>query len=306
MPFVIVRIILGAVFASLGFWLADRYLAVGQVSPQLTATLVSFAAGSAAVFALPLLVEKARDWFINLVQSTVAKTVSQSTGKFLAAQTARFKEMTTKPKKEKGAKEPPAGFKGAVSVLDTSAIIDGRILDIVRTGFLFGVLVVPQFILDELQRVADSSDDLKRQRGRRGLEILDELKKEKGIKLEVHPAEDNGKGVDHQLLALAKRLKARLVTVDFNLNKVASIADIKILNINELANAIKTIVLPGEKLAIKVVQEGKEEGQGVGYLKDGTMVVIEDGGDLIGREVSVEVSRILQTAAGRMVFTSKS
>lgn len=190
-------------------------------------------------------------------------------------------------------------------ILDTSAIIDGRIVDVAKTGFISGIFLIPSFVLAELQQVADSSDYLKRSRGRRGFEVIDELKKIKGLRVEIWDKEPAAKTVDDKLLKLTKSLTGRIVTTDFNLNRVASVSGIKVLNINDLANAVKTLAIPGEKLDIKIIHIGKDAKQGVGYLADGTMVVVEEGADLVGKEVKVEVSRILQVAAGRMIFTKK-
>jgi uncharacterized protein YacL len=188
-------------------------------------------------------------------------------------------------------------------VVDTSSIIDGRIADISQTGFLAGPLLVPRFVLRELQHIADSSDAMRRSRGRRGLEILSKLQKDSGVPLVIH--EDDGEPgveVDALLVMLARRLHCPIVTNDYNLNRVAGLQGVKVLNVNELANAVKSIVLPGQELNLKVIQEGKELGQGVGYLDDGTMVVVENGRRSVGSSVTVTVSRVLQTAAGRMVF----
>lgn len=190
-------------------------------------------------------------------------------------------------------------------ILDTSAIIDGRILDIGKTGFIAGFILVPNFVLTELQQVADSPDSLKRARGRRGFEILEELKKVKGIKLQVWDKGQNGKLVDDQLVNLAKSLSGRIVTCDFNLNKLASISNINVLNVNDLANAVKTTTLPGENIEIKIVHLGKDRSQGVGYLADGTMVVVAESADKIGQTVKVEVTKNIQTPAGRMVFAKE-
>lgn len=187
-------------------------------------------------------------------------------------------------------------------ILDTSAIIDGRILDIAKTSFLYGTILVPSFVLAELQQVADSADFIKRSRGRRGFEILDELKKTKGLRIEVWDKEPVAKTVDDKILKLAKNLHGRIITTDFNLNKVASISGVTVLNINDLANAVKTVAVPGEKLSVKVVHLGKDPTQGVGYLPDGTMIVVEDGANMVGKEVKTEVSRVLQVSAGRMIF----
>ena len=195
-----------------------------------------------------------------------------------------------------------SGESGKVLV-DTSAIIDGRIADIGQSGFLPGVLVVPRFVLQELQRIADSADALRRNRGRRGMDVLDRLQKQRDVPLEVIESElDSGQDVDSQLVRLAKSMKCSIITNDYNLNRVAAIQGVKVLNINELANAVKAVVLPGEVMAVRVIQEGKELGQGVGYLDDGTMVVVENGRSYLNREAEIVVLRVLQTAAGRMIF----
>ncbi len=202
--------------------------------------------------------------------------------------------------------EPPAAATRSGEtevVVDTSAIIDGRIADIVDSGFLYHRLLIPRFVLDELQKIADSSDAQRRGRGRRGLEILGRLQKEGPTPVEIvtdDPAE--APDVDAKLVALARTRGAAILTNDFNLNRVADLQSIRVLNINSLANALKPALLPGDQLHIKVLTEGKEAGQGVGYLDDGTMVVIEGGAKLVGHELDVAVTRVLQTVMGRMVF----
>lgn len=191
-------------------------------------------------------------------------------------------------------------------ILDTSAIIDGRILDVAKTGFVSGLVLVPKFVLTELQQVADSSDDLKRARGRRGFETVEEFKKGKHTRLEIWDKEQNGKTVDDKLLNLAKSLHGRIVTTDFNLNQLALVSNISVLNVNDLANAVKTISLPGESLELKIVHLGKDRSQGVGYLTDGTMVVVSGVADKIGRTIKVEVTKNIQTPAGRMIFAKES
>ena len=191
-----------------------------------------------------------------------------------------------------------------VTVVDTSAIIDGRIQDILKTKFLEGKIVIPRFVLKELQQIADSTDPIKRQRGRRGLEILNTIQKESGLNLSLSEEEfPEVKEVDAKLVKLAQLLQAKILTVDFNLNHVASFQGVKVLNINELANALKPVVFPGEQMQLKLLKEGKEYNQGVGYLDDGTMVVVEDARRLIGQEIKVVVTSVLQTPAGRMIFT---
>ncbi len=189
-------------------------------------------------------------------------------------------------------------------ILDTSAIIDGRIADLCRTGFLEGPLLVPAFVLEELRHIADSGDALRRNRGRRGLDVLHQIQKERGVQLQVlerEAGEASGE-VDARLLRLAQRLGAKIVTNDFNLNKVAGLQGLSVLNINELANAMKPVVLPGEEMVVRVIKDGKELGQGVAYLDDGTMIVVDGGKRYIGDDVGVLVTSVLQTAAGRMIF----
>ncbi len=190
-------------------------------------------------------------------------------------------------------------------ILDTSVIIDGRILDIIKTGFLEGDIIIPEFVLVELRHIADSADSLKRNRGRRGLDILNKIQTEYGVEIFNTEQEKILEGipeVDVKLLKLAEKMNGSVVTNDYNLNKVASIQGVKVLNINELANAIKPIVLPGEEMQVFVVKEGKDQSQGVGYLDDGTMIVVENGRKLIGKNVNALVTSVLQTSAGRMIF----
>lgn len=188
-------------------------------------------------------------------------------------------------------------------ILDTSVIIDGRISDICRTGFIEGTLVIPEFVLKELRHIADSSDSLKRNRGRRGLDILNILQKDDSVNVVIETKDyDDSIEVDVKLLKLAKELNGKVLTNDFNLNKVAEFQGVDVLNINELANAVKPVVLPGEEMTVMIVKDGKESGQGLAYLDDGTMIVVEGGKKCIGDSVSVTVTSVLQTAAGRMIF----
>jgi uncharacterized protein YacL len=187
--------------------------------------------------------------------------------------------------------------------VDTSVIIDGRISDIARTGFLVGTLLIPRFVLNELQYIADSADNLRRQRGRRGMEVISELQKESAIPVRISDVDVEGvREVDDKLVILARQLQCPILTNDYNLNRVAELQGVPVLNVNELANAVKSVLLPGETLIVNIIQEGKEAGQGVGYLDDGTMVVVEDGSDYLSFEASVKVTKVLQTAAGRMIF----
>jgi len=192
----------------------------------------------------------------------------------------------------------------AYKILDTSVIIDGRIADVCETGFLEGTLVIPQFVLRELQHIADSSDPLKRNRGRRGLDILQKIQRNVDVHVEISDMEFTEiREVDAKIVALAKALNAKVVTNDFNLNKVAELHGVAVLNINELANALRPVVLPGEEIRVYVLKEGKEYNQGVAYLDDGTMVVIDNGRRFIGQTIDVCVTSVLQTTAGRMIFS---
>ncbi len=225
------------------------------------------------------------------------------TGLWLGVQRGRdmraiFPAMESKRTQE----TPQAGRNGSILV-DTSAIIDGRIADLTSTGFVEGTLVVPRFVLDELRHIADSSDPLRRNRGRRGLEVLGKLRGEDKVSLEVlDVGVDAGDEVDSQLVKLARSMKSSILTTDYNLNRVAELQGVQVLNVNELANALKSVVLPGEEMRVNIVQEGKEAGQGVAYLDDGTMVVVEGGRRYINAYHDVVVTRVLQTAAGRIIF----
>lgn len=190
-------------------------------------------------------------------------------------------------------------------VVDTSVLIDGRLTDIAKTGFLPGNLVVPKFILSELQNIADSDDPMRRAKGRRGLDMLQEIKKETRTKVEIVAEEvPEHEKVDAKLVHLAKARGADVLTTDYNLNKVAKIEGVRVLNINELSQAIRPVIIPGEEMELKIVQAGKEKHQGVGYLPDGTMIVVEEGDKLVGKSVNVEIKRVLQTAAGKMFFAT--
>jgi uncharacterized protein YacL len=205
-----------------------------------------------------------------------------------------------------GSPEAPAGPTGQINrtiLLDTSVIIDGRVADIARTGFLPGSLLIPRFVLNELQYIADSADSLRRQRGRRGMEVLAELQKTNAITVRISDIDVEGvREVDDKLVILARQLKCPILTNDYNLNRIAELQGVTILNINELANAVKSVVLPGEVMEVLIIQEGKEQSQGVGYMDDGTMVVVESGNKYLGQTKNVVVTKVLQTAAGKMIF----
>ena len=203
-----------------------------------------------------------------------------------------------------GAKETSAGWADNRNILlDTSVIIDGRIADITRTGFLPGTLLIPRFVLNELQYIADSPDSMRRQRGRRGMEVLSTLQKEPSMQVRISDIDVEGmREVDDKLVVLARQMRCPILTNDYNLNRVAELQGVTVLNINELANAVKSVLLPGEIMNVRVIQEGRESGQGVAYLDDGTMVVVENGREYMDKEITIMVTKVLQTAAGRMIF----
>src|SRR3954466_7962644 len=206
-------------------------------------------------------------------------------------------------KKKSGEEEADPAAGKALKILDTSVIIDGRVADICQTGFLEGTIVIPQFVLEELQHIADSSDVLKRNRGRRGLDILNRIQKELAIKVEIYEGDfEEISEVDSKLVKLAKVTNGILVTNDFNLNKVCELQQVSVLNINDLANAVKPVVLPGEEMNVHVIKDGKEYNQGVAYLDDGTMIVVEEGGNYIGKHLDVLVKSVLQTSGERMIL----
>lgn len=210
------------------------------------------------------------------------------------------KSSSFKEKKTKG------HAKSQAKVFDTSVIIDGRIFDICQTGFIEGTIIIPNFVLEELRHIADSSDALKRNRGRRGLDILNKIQKELNIDVQIYEKDfPDIAEVDSKLLKLAQVLNGKVITNDYNLNKVAEFQGVPVLNINELANAIKPVVLPGEEMTIQIVKDGKESGQGIAYLDDGTMIVVEGGKRHIGEIMEVIVTSVLQTAAGRMIFAKR-
>lgn len=207
-----------------------------------------------------------------------------------------FKKNSSKEKSKKDSKVCP-------KILDTSVIIDGRIADICKTGFVEGPLIIPEFVLEELRHIADSSDSLKRNRGRRGLDILNKIQKELDIEVKIYEKDfEEISEVDTKLLKLAQLIDGKVLTNDYNLNKVAEFQGVAVLNINELANAVKPVVLPGEEMLVQVIKDGKESGQGLAYLDDGTMIVVDCGKKFIGKNIDVLVTSVLQTAAGRMIF----
>ncbi|OGY25391.1 MAG: hypothetical protein A2Z11_03250 [Candidatus Woykebacteria bacterium RBG_16_43_9] len=296
---IIVRVALGIGFALLGYFLSGRYLVIDDPQTELGVRLVlAFFSGATGIFIVPIVSEWVRNWSSIFAKRVAIEVISQ-------LHIPNLSEMRQLPGRisRRGEKDKEDGRHMNPILVDTSALIDGRIADVVEGGFLYGTLIVPRFILSELQHIADASNALRRGKGRRGLEILENLKKSKQIKTVIYNSgEVEGKDIDEKLIFLAKTLKAKIVTTDFNLNKVATVSGIKILNINELVNSLKTTLLPGEPLEVKIIQEGKEKTQGVGYLSDGTMIVVENGAKYINQSIPTKVLRVLQTAAGRMIF----
>ena len=296
---IIFRTLLGAAFAAGGYLLTHHLfpeVALFGISPLLP-TLAAFVLGAFSILILPVLSVQVSSWFHNLI----GKIMMENLSKFWEGQMNRFRDRNPFASSEQEGNEAGENYLGGV-VLDTSVIIDGRILDIVRAGFLSQEFILPRFIIEELQDVADSEDDIRRKKGRRGLETLEQLRELKNGCFTVFDEDVRGKDIDRKLITLAKKRDAKLSTVDFNLNKAARVSGVGVLNINELANALKMDFVPGENLEIELIQKGKEDGQGVGYLEDGTMIVVEDAAKKIGEEVEVEVTRSLQTEAGRMIF----
>jgi uncharacterized protein YacL len=226
---------------------------------------------------------------------------------FVMRQNDLFTVLRIIPGRNAPAEDAQNTSSGSRSVLlDTSVIIDGRIADIAQTGFLVGTLLIPRFVLNELQYIADSPDSLRRQRGRRGMEVLSQLQKETVAPVSITDIDVEGvREVDDKLVILARQLRCPILTNDYNLNRIAELQGVSVLNVNELANAVKLVFLPGETLQVSIIQEGKEASQGVGYLDDGTMVVVEDGREWLNQDLIVVVTKVLQTAAGRMVFARR-
>ncbi|MFO7274951.1 MAG: TRAM domain-containing protein [Bacillota bacterium] len=272
---------------------------VGLISGLLIAALLSFFTAKIPLFGGVISVLSAV--IFGYLGMTVTTRKREEVAEALASVVSRSSR-----KEQGGGAQPGKGreYKGISrpKILDTSVIIDGRIADIVRAGFLEGPLIVPSSVLEELRHIADSPDVLKRNRGRRGLDILNEIQKMPGADVRIYEGEIDAPEVDIKLLKLAKMLGGVVVTNDFNLNKVAGLQGVRVLNINELANALKPIVLPGEEMTVSVVKDGKEPGQGVGYLDDGTMIVVDGGKRYIGDTIDVLVTSVIQTAAGRMIF----
>lgn len=270
------------------------YGAVGAVVSLIITTLVTIPIASFHAIFGPLIVI-----LINIICAVIGTDIMIKKKDDITSILLNWKKSggITKEKKSKG------NLKSVAKVLDTSVIIDGRIFDICQTGFVEGPLVIPSFVLDELRHISDSADSLKRARGRRGLDILNKIQKELSIEVQIWEGDfPKINEVDSKLLKLAQTLHGKVVTNDYNLNKVAEVQGVPVLNINELSNAIKPVVIPGEEMKVEVVKDGKESSQGVAYLDDGTMIVVEGGKKHIGETINVLVTSVLQTAAGRMIF----
>lgn len=289
------RAVIGLICAAFGYSATQNLL---QVQPRILKDILSlvFAVllGAGGIYAIPVITKWIGDWTRSFSRRVAAEVISQ-----LHLRNPLGGQRNEKEKEKEKWANP--------ILVDTSALIDGRIAEVVDSGFIFGTVIVPDFILAELQHIADNADSMKRSRGRRGLDVLDLIRKSEFVKTEIYETGQTSlKNIDERLLKLGKVLKAKILTNDFNLNKVATVSGVKILNVNLLANAMKTPLIPGEDIEVKVIQAGKEKTQGVGYLPDGTMIVVENGANFIGKKVMAKVSRVIQTVAGRMIFVQVS
>lgn len=296
----ILRLILAFIFATFAVIFSSLIPPIGEPQSAILRTLLTLAAGGIGYLAFPAVAKSVRLISLSLFNFAVRGVSSEVLNQIL--------RISKQPHLPFSHPTPQVGSVALTKpqILDTSAIIDGRILDVSRTGFISGLILIPQFVLTELQQVADSSDELKRTRGRKGFETVEELKKLKNTRVEIWDKDQKGKDVDERIMNLAKSLHGKIITTDFNLNRLASVSGITVLNVNDLANAVKTVAVPGEKLTIKVVHIGKDPSQGVGYLVDGTMVVVTGGAAKIGRELKLEVTKSLQIPAGRMIFAKEA
>ena len=259
--------------------------------------------GLVIAFLLSQLVASLRIPYLGVLASVVFYIIFGYLGLTIPLRKKDDIYLTLNSMKKSPKEKTKINHKSFPKILDTSVIIDGRILDICQTGFIEGPLIIPEFVLEELQHIADSSDSLKRNRGRRGLDILNKIQKEVDIEVIINDSKfEDVKEVDSKLLKLTRLLGGKVVTNDYNLNKVAEVQGISVLNINELANAVKPVVIPGEQMVVEVVKDGKEMDQGLAYLDDGTMIVVESGRKFIGKTIDVVVTSVLQTSAGRMIF----
>lgn len=293
----IVFVVLGFNFSNTAFF--QEYPLFGY--QYLAQIIISIVAGVLGYFVVPDLVFGIRFWFERLIINTVIDTVSY----FWDLQSKKIQEKRRNKQKEKADIEKQKldeSLKAAVAI-DTSILIDGRILELVKLNFIDYPLIVGKEVVDELHTLSDHGDKVKRQRGRRGLDVLKELgKKTTILSIELGLTAKGVKGVDKLLVKYCEINKNKLMTLDFNLQKVAAVSGIKVLNLNSLANSLKTVLLPGEVVEIRIVQQGKEQNQGVGYLDDGTMIIVKDAGDLVGQLLPVKVSKVIQSPAGKIFF----
>lgn len=293
----VLRLILAVVFGTIAVIYSELLPPLQGMNPLVVKVLVTVAASGVGFLVFPDIASKITSITLSLFNVVIHRLSSEILNQLLRLPRGSFHSPFAQQVPQVGGMSLQKPL-----ILDTSAIIDGRILDIARAGFLSGLVLVPNFVLIEMQQVADSVDSLKRARGRRAFEILDAVKKTAGIKVEIWDKEAIGKNADEKLLKLAKSLHGKIITTDFNLNRVATAHGVVVLNVNDLANAVKTVAIPGESFELKVIHVGKNPKQGVGYLADGTMIVVEDGVQLLGKTIKVEVSRTLQGPAGRMFF----
>lgn len=298
---VILRLICAVIFAIVAIIFSELVPPLGDLNPNLLRALITLTSALIGFLIFPDIATTSTKVGLSLFNLSLNRITAEVSSQMLRLQRDTFRPSSA------GVIPQVGGISlNRPLILDTSAIIDGRILDIARTGFLSGLILIPNFVLIELQQVSDSSDNLKRARGRRGFEIVSELKKVAGIKVEIWDKEAINKAVDERLLRLAKSLHGKIITTDFNLNKLATAHGVLVLNVNDLSNAVKTVAVPGESLELKIMHVGKDPKQGVGYLVDGTMIVLENGSDILGKTVKVEVTRVIQGSAGRMIFSKKA
>jgi uncharacterized protein YacL len=314
----LVRIILGIVFFILGFTFSndiyfDKYPLFN--TPFLAEFLISTVTALMGYYLIPKFFVIIKHWIQKVIFDAVTNIVTdfweQQAERMREARKEREAKKEAAKEEEEQAKEEERKAKeeelrkelqGSI-VLDTSILVDGRILDIAKTGFITCGLIIPEFVIDELHKLSDSKDGLKRRKGRRGLDLIKALKKDKKVDVRITDGfEVLEEGVDKSLVEYAKKYNVRLMTLDFNLNKVASVSDVKVLNLNDLANSLRMKFLPGEELDIKLVDEGQEKNQGVGYLEDGMMIIVENAKEKVGEKVHVRVKKNLQGSAGRMIF----
>lgn len=299
----VIRFIIGATFFMLGLSLSSSIKITNpdyQIYKTILDTFVAITAGLIGFFLIPGYIVAIKNWIENIIVRTTYNTVSDFWNQYTVKLEQNRKSRAQDKNKAK-AKKLQEKYRNTI-ILDTSVLIDGRVVEIAKTGFIKIPLVVPKVAIDELHLLSDNKNKIKRAKGRRGLDMINELKKH--TKVYIYTDKDSSSDVDKELIKIAKEYKASIMTLDYNLNKVAQVSNIEVLNINTLAEAIKPLYIPGEQLKIKVIQEGKEKNQGLGYLQDGTMIVVSEGKRLVGKEVDVKVDKIIQSPAGKMIFTS--